>query len=80
MVGFLNERAKFAGNRSEYIRHLILQDMFGGQKGRSDFAVVKEHEHRVKTISSEHRSLHMEMQNELKTKLKKVMDNGSESR
>lgn len=82
MIDFLNMRSKFAGSRSEYLRHLVLQDMFGG---KSEFVTIKEREQQVDTMSEEDRLLHLNIQSELKEALrngvlKKVDENGSESR
>ena len=64
MVDFLNNRAAIAGNRSEYIRHLILHDMFGGG---GKYQPPKQHSNSQPTDAIQ--KAKMEVYNELKAVL-----------
>ena len=66
MLKFLNARAKVVGNRSEYLRHLILQDMFGGT---SQGYIIQEREEQLENLSEQDRETHRELRNEVKDAL-----------
>lgn len=79
MLDFLNQRAKVVGNRSEYIRHIILSDMYG--KVSSNYVRV-EREKQKKELSSKEKRMHQALQHELKQAFKKVRgeDDGDSDR
>ena len=66
MITFLNKRAQVAGNRSEYIRHLILQDMYGIQ---SDYVIREERQQQLEDISDVEMGIQREMRDEIKSAL-----------
>lgn len=66
MVDFLNVRGIAAGSRSEYLRHLVLQDMFGGQ---SEFQIKKDRKEQIETLPEEEMKKYRNVRNELKSAL-----------
>ena len=63
MVKFLNTRAKIVGNRSEYLRHLVLQDMFGGTVREH---TVQEREKQLDNLTEIEKGTHRELRDEMK--------------
>ena len=72
MLKFLNMRAKVVGNRSEYLRHLILQDMFGGT---SQGHIIKEREKQLENLSTQERTTHQILRDEMKDALEGGLNN-----
>jgi len=68
MVEFLNQRAVVAGNRSEYIRHLILQDMYGV---KSQYSIKKERAKQIASLTEVELEIQATIRNELVGALKK---------
>lgn len=66
MLEFLNIRAKIVGNRSEYLRHLVLQDMFGGT---SQGYIIREREKQLENLSVQERTTHQILRDEMKDAL-----------
>lgn len=72
MLEFLNARAKVVGNRSEYLRHLVLQDMFGGT---SQGYIIKEREKQLENLSVQERTTHQILRDEMKDALQGGLNN-----
>jgi IS30 family transposase len=72
MLEFLKKRASLVGNRSEYLRHLVISDMFGQSSSRHDLAVRQERKKQLDKLSKGEKNLRRSLNNELKETFKKL--------